>query len=104
MRTITYLILILSIKSHCSIAQKKDSTSNKSKIINAGIASSIYLLSTYQSTQNFYQNYPYSTFKVKNDLNTWLGMDKAFHSYSSYQLCSIFMKEISYLILVIRKV
>jgi uncharacterized protein YfiM (DUF2279 family) len=90
MRTITYLIFILCIYSHGSFSQNRDSTYNKKKIINAGIVSSAYLISTYKSTQHFYKNYPYSPFKIKNDLNTWLGMDKAFHTYTSYQLCSGF--------------
>ena len=93
MKSITVLLLffLLSVNNCKVIAQEKDSTNNKVlKIVNASIVSTSYLASTYRSTQHFYTKYPYSSFITKNDLGTWLNMDKAFHAFSSYQLCSFF--------------
>ena len=93
MKSSTFLLLffLLSVNNCKIIAQEKDSTNNKVlKIVNASIVSTSYLASTYRSTQHFYTKYPYSSFITKNDLGTWLNMDKAFHAFSSYQLCSFF--------------
>lgn len=85
------LFFIVSLNNNKIKAQDKDSTNNKAlKIVNTSIVSTSYLLSTYRSTQHFYKKYPYSSFTTKNDLGTWLDMDKAFHAFSSYQLCSFF--------------
>lgn len=75
-------------------AQEKDSSKydHLLKIINGGLFISSYTLATYQTTQHFFQEYPYTNFKTKNDSKTWEGMDKLFHAYTSYQLCSIFFE------------
>lgn len=72
------IVFIVSLNNNRIKAQNKDSISNKTlKIVNSSIVSTSYLLSTYRSTQQFYTKYPYSSFATKNDLGTWLNMDKA---------------------------
>lgn len=89
-----YFIIISLFFLFCFPIKAQDSIQHKQikRIINWTGKGILYTGFTYMETQQFYTNYPYSKFHWKNDLHTWKGMDKCFHSFGSYQLQAFFFE------------
>jgi uncharacterized protein YfiM (DUF2279 family) len=60
------------------------------KTLNYSAKSLIYLGFTYEMSQQFFSSPHTSKFHLRQDWQTWRGLDKFFHSYGSYQMTSMF--------------
>jgi uncharacterized protein YfiM (DUF2279 family) len=86
-----YFLFILLFFQLNTFGQESNSRKNKVlKSINITSVGLAYTASTYNVTQHFFKDYPYSKFHFKIDTSTWQGMDKAFHAFGSYQMNSLF--------------
>ena len=81
-----FLLLSFSLFSQDSLHKKNILP----KTINLAVTSIAYYEFTSQMTQNFFRDYPYGKFHLKQDWKTWRGLDKFYHNYGSYQMSSVF--------------